>query len=195
MRYSSKKEDKEKKLNDVETDLTGTELNIGKEIQKLEQKFSVNSEKDLSNLSESEIEEKFEESEKKSVVLKFSQARELLTEKRRELLQTLSQQEFNSITELSKELGRDKKNTSQDIKKLYQNGIIDLKNQGRSKKPVFEFDKIEIEGLEFEENKENKESLENLKDKLKRDRIDSLEQRKRIEDLTEQNKELLDKID
>ncbi|MFB6143727.1 MAG: hypothetical protein ABEJ98_00305, partial [Candidatus Nanohaloarchaea archaeon] len=62
--------------------------------------------------------------------------------------------EFNSITELSKELGRDKKNTSQDIKKLYQNGIIDLKDQGRSKKPVFNFEKIEIEGLEFEGNKE-----------------------------------------
>lgn len=76
-----------------------------------------------------------------------------MTEKRRELLLTLSQKEFNSITELSKELERDKKNTSQDIKKLNQNAIIDLKYQGRSKKPVFEFQKIEIEGLEFEENK------------------------------------------
>ena len=98
------------------------------------------------------MEEKFEETEKKSVVLKFSQAQKLLTGKRRELLQKLSEKEFNSITELSKELGRDKKNVSQDIKKLYQTGIINLKDQGRSKKPVFNFDKIEIEGLEFEEN-------------------------------------------
>ena len=95
------------------------------------------------------MEDNFEETEKKSVILKFSQAQKLLTEKRRELLQTLSEKEFNSITELSKELGRDKKNTSKDIKKLYQTGIIDLKNQGRSKKPVFEFEKIEIEGLEY----------------------------------------------
>lgn len=99
------------------------------------------------------MEDKFEETKKKSVVLKFSQAQKLLTEKRRELLQTLSEKEFNSITELSKELGRDKKNTSQDIKKLYQHGIIDLKDHGRSKKPVFNFDKIEIKGPEFEGNK------------------------------------------
>ena len=75
-----------------------------------------------------------------------------MTTKRKELPQTLSEKEFNPITELSKELGRDKKNVSQGIKKLYQNGIIDLKDQGRSKTPVFNFDKIEIEGLEFEEN-------------------------------------------
>lgn len=95
------------------------------------------------------MEDNFKDTKKKTVVLKFSQAQKLLTEKRRELLQTLSEKEFNSITELSQELERDKKNVSQDIKKLYQNGIIDLKDQGRSKKPVFEFSKIEIEGLEY----------------------------------------------
>jgi predicted transcriptional regulator len=98
------------------------------------------------------MEDEFEETEKKTVVLKFSQARKLLTEKRRELLQTLSEKEFDSITQLSKELQRDKKNVSQDIKKLYQHGIVDLKDQGRSKKPVFEFSKIEIEGLEYGQN-------------------------------------------
>jgi predicted transcriptional regulator len=98
------------------------------------------------------MEDEFEETEKKTVVLKFSQARKLLTEKRRELLQTLSEKEFDSITELSEELQRDKKNVSQDIKKLYQHGIVDLKDQGRSKKPVFEFSKIEIEGLEYGQN-------------------------------------------
>ena len=76
-----------------------------------------------------------------------------MTEKRRELLQTLSEKEFDSITELSKELGRDKKNVSKDIKKLYRSGVIDLEDQGRGKKPVFEFSKIEIEALEFELNR------------------------------------------
>ncbi|WP_414838312.1 ArsR family transcriptional regulator [Candidatus Nanosalina sp. VS9-1] len=151
MEYSSKKENKEKKLNDVKTDLKGTELDIGKEIREVEQKISESEEK-IPNFSESEIEEKFKETEKKTVILKFSIAQKLLTEKRRELLQTLSEQEFDSITELTEELGRDKKNTSQDIKKLYQHGIIDLKDQGRSKEPVFEFEEIQIEGLEFEEN-------------------------------------------
>jgi hypothetical protein len=31
--------------------------------------------------------------------------------------------------------------------------VIDLEDQGRSKKPVFEFRKIEIESLEFELNR------------------------------------------
>ncbi len=119
---------------------------LGKEI-------SESPEKVLSDLSESRIRERFENTDKESIVLEFSQAQELLTEKRRELLQTLSEKEFDSITELSKELGRDKKNVSQDIKKLYQSGVIDLEDQGRSKKPVFEFRKIEIEGLEFELNR------------------------------------------
>lgn len=149
MEYNSKKEDKEKKLKDVKTEYMETELDIGKELQELKQTISNKPEEGLSNLSDSEIEEKFEETEKKSVVLKFSQAQNLLTEKRRELLQTLSEKEFDSITELSRELGRDKKNVSQDIKKLYENGIVDLEDQGRSKKPVFNFDKIEIESLDY----------------------------------------------
>jgi len=100
----------------------------------------------------SEVQEKLENTEKKKIVLKLPLARKLLTEKRRELLQKLSEQEFDSITELAEELDRDKKNILQDIKKLYQHGIIGLKDQGRSKKPVFEFEEIQIEGLEFDQN-------------------------------------------
>lgn len=104
------------------------------------------------------MEEKLEKPDKKKVKLKFSQAQKLFTEKRRELLQTLSHKEFDSITELAEELGRDKKNVSEDIKKFYENGIVDLEDQGRSKKPVFEFERIEIENLEFEENQVIKNS-------------------------------------
>jgi len=100
----------------------------------------------------SEVEDRLENTEKKKIVLEFSLAKKLLTKKRRELLQTLSEQEFNSITELTEELDRDKKNISQNIKKLYQHGIIDLKDQGRSKKPDFEFEEIEIEELKYPEN-------------------------------------------
>jgi len=74
----------------------------------------------------SEVEDRLENTEKKKIVLEFSLAKKLLTKKRRELLQTLSEQEFNSITELAEELDRDNKNISQNIKKLYQHGIIDL---------------------------------------------------------------------
>ncbi len=140
MEYNSKKGSEEKNLNDVK-------------VEELEPDIS-NSIDGSQELSEQDWEEKFEEedSRKKKVVLKLPLARKLLTEKRREILETLSEKEFDSITELTEELGRDKKNVSQDIKKLYEHGIIDLKDQGRSKKPVFKFEKIEVESLEFPEN-------------------------------------------
>ena len=142
MEYNSKKGSEEKNLNDVK-------------VEELEPDIS-NSIDGSQELSEQDWEEKFEEedSRKKKVVLKLPLARKLLTEKRREILETLSEKEFDSITELTEELGRDKKNVSQDIKKLYEHGIIDLEDQGRSKKPVFNFEKIEVESLEFPRNKE-----------------------------------------
>lgn len=142
MEYNSKKGSEEKNLNDVKVE--ELDPGISKSIDKTQE------------LSEQDWEEKFEEedSRKKKVVLKLPLARKLLTEKRREILETLSEKEFDSITELTEELGRDKKNVSQDIKKLYEHGIIDLEDQGRSKKPVFNFEKIEVESLEFPRNKE-----------------------------------------
>ena len=158
MKYNSKKESTEKNLKDVQVEEVGSTpsnpVNYPQE------------------LSESEWEEKFEkeESRKKKIVLKLSLARELLTEKRREILQTLSEKEFDTITELTKELGRDKKNVSQDIKKLYEHGIIDLEDQGRSKKPIFEFEEIEVEPLRFRENKDRISSEERLKKSKLRDK-------------------------
>lgn len=157
MDYDSKKESREKNLNDVQV----------KEIEST----TPNSINRFQEFSESDLEEKFEEeSRKKKIVLKLPLARKLLTEKRREILETLSEKEFDSITELTEELGRDKKNVSQDIKKLYEHGIIYLKHQGRSKKPVFEFEEIEVESLEFDGNNSRSGSKELLRKSKIRDR-------------------------
>ena len=141
--YTPKKESEEKNLKDVKAE--GIESTLPNSVDNSQE------------LSESDWEEKFEEEEsrKKKIILKLPLARKLLTKKRREILETLSEKEFNSITELTEELGRDKKNVSQDIKKLYEHGIVDLKDQGRSKKPVFKFEKMEVESLTFPENMKN----------------------------------------
>lgn len=170
MEYTPKKESEEKNLSDVK-------------VEEVESKLSISL--GSSNVfSESDWEEKFEEEEsrKKKIVLKLPLARKLLTEKRREILETLSEQEFDSITELTEELGRDKKNVSQDIKKLYEHGIVDFEDQGRSKKPVFEFEKIEIESVTFPENmrkrstRELVEGLEQSIEDVKKGRTKSLEE-------------------
>ena len=157
--YTPKKKSEEMNLKDVQVeDIESTLPN------------SVN---DSQEFSESDLEEKFEEEEssKKKIVLELPLARKLLTEKRREILETLSEQDFDSITELTEELGRDKKNVSQDIKKLYEHGLIDLEDQGRSKKPVFEFRRIEVESLRFPENMSKLGSEERSKKSKLRDKI------------------------
>jgi DNA-binding transcriptional ArsR family regulator len=85
----------------------------------------------------------------------FRQARGLLTDKRIEILEELSENDLESITDLSDKLGRTKTNVSKDIKKMYESGIIDLEENGRMKKPVFKFNKITITSLDFEENSKN----------------------------------------
>ena len=111
------------------------------------------------------------EVEKTKITIGFKQARDILTDKRIEILETLAKKEFNTITQLANHLDRDKKNISKDIKKLFETGIIDLKNQGRSKKPEFNFNKIQIKTLQFQENQPQPEkttaaSLENSLNKL-----------------------------
>ena len=172
MEYTPKKESEEKNLSGVKVE--GIDSTLPNSIGKSQE------------LSESDWEEKFEEEEtrKKKIVLKLPLARKLLTEKRREILETLSEQEFDSITELTEELGRDKKNVSQDIKKLYEHGIVDLEDQGRSKKPAFEFEKIEIESVTFPENmrkrstRELVEGLEQSIEDVKKGRTKGLEELK-----------------
>lgn len=95
--------------------------------------------------------------------ISFNQAKDILTDKRIEILRALTRKYFDSITELTEDLDRDKKNVSEDIKKLYENGIIDIEQKGRKKAPRFRFNKIVLDPLTFENNinRDKKDSPDN----------------------------------
>lgn len=98
--------------------------------------------------------------EYRKVRVPFHIAQELLTEKRREILQALSENDSSSITEIADSLERDLEHVSQDVAELYEQGIIDLETGANSKKPVFEFSEIEIQNLSYGNNLEAQEEGE-----------------------------------
>lgn len=72
-------------------------------------------------------------------------ARELLTEKKLEILETVQEENIESMRGLARKLGRDPGIVKKDLDKLWKNGLIDYEKEGNKKKPVRTADKIVIE--------------------------------------------------
>jgi len=72
-------------------------------------------------------------------------ARELLTEKKLEILETIQEKEVESMRDLARKLDRDPGIVKKDLDKLWRNGLIDYEEDGNKKKPVRTADKIVIE--------------------------------------------------
>lgn len=86
--------------------------------------------------------------EENPVVVGFSnpeRIRELLTPKRRELMQIVIQNNPGSISELSEKLDRDLKSVHRDLKTLEENKVIYFENENGRKKPVIPFESIKVE--------------------------------------------------
>ena len=76
--------------------------------------------------------------------------RKVLTEERLRILKVVKQRQPSSIYELAKVLGRDTKNTFNDVQFLSEAGLIELKKSkdGREKTtPIVRYDKILLEIL------------------------------------------------
>jgi predicted transcriptional regulator len=73
--------------------------------------------------------------------------RKILTEKRLELLHVVKHDKPDTIHELSRLLGRDIKNVSDDLKYLSDLGLVSLENasEGKRVSPRVQFDKIRLE--------------------------------------------------
>jgi predicted transcriptional regulator len=74
--------------------------------------------------------------------------RKVLTEERLRILKVVKQRQPSSIYELAKVLGRDVKNTFNDVQFLSEAGLIELKKtkDGREKTtPIVSYDKILLE--------------------------------------------------
>lgn len=80
-------------------------------------------------------------------VLSLESAEEVLTPKRRELIELLRAEEVDSVRELARCVERDKGQVSRDLGVLAEHGIIKYEESGRSKRPYIVQDHIVVEPL------------------------------------------------
>ncbi|MFB6099899.1 MAG: hypothetical protein ABEK16_01370 [Candidatus Nanohalobium sp.] len=74
-------------------------------------------------------------------------AREIMTEKRIEIIETIREEEIESKRDLARKLDRDIKSVSRDLDVLWKYGIVDYREEGNRKIPEITADKIIIEPL------------------------------------------------
>lgn len=95
------------------------------------------------------VKQLIEDNEDKSIhILPKEVAREVLTEKRMEIITVLREKEISSKRDLARELNRDIKNVSNDLDVLWKHSVIDYEDgKGTSKVPVLASDEIIVEPL------------------------------------------------
>lgn len=69
----------------------------------------------------------------------------ILTPKRLELIRSIMENEPDSMSEVSEELGRGLREIHDDLHLLEEYKIVELRKEGRAKKPVVPYDRIKIE--------------------------------------------------
>jgi predicted transcriptional regulator len=82
-----------------------------------------------------------------TLVLRFETVEEVLTPRRKELINTIKNEEVSSVTELSELVGRDKSRVSKDLKELYETDIIEFEEVNGGKSPELKHDIIDIEPI------------------------------------------------
>lgn len=95
--------------------------------------------------------ERWEQGDTVSHVVNFedrSRLRQLLTERRMELLEDVMEQQPESIRALADRLGRDVHDVHDDLQLLAEYAIIHFEADGRAKKPYVPYDTVRIE-VEF----------------------------------------------
>lgn len=102
--------------------------------------------------------EEFEEGEDVPHSVSFedpTKLRKILTSRRIELIQFLMDNKVESMGELAEKLDRGIKEVSQDLKLLEEYSIIQMEEEGRSKKPFIPYERIEIDiGIESKNQKD-----------------------------------------
>ncbi|MDY6761959.1 MAG: transcriptional regulator [Candidatus Nanohaloarchaea archaeon] len=74
-------------------------------------------------------------------------ARRLLTEKRREIIRVLKEDDVSSMRELARTLDRDIRQVSDDLDVLYEMSVIDYREKGRRKIPELRHSRIVVEPI------------------------------------------------
>lgn len=76
-------------------------------------------------------------------------AEQVLTEKRMEIVETISNHEISSVRSLAERLDRDVSIVSRDLDVLFEAEVIDFEENGRAKKPVLAHETIIAEPIVF----------------------------------------------
>jgi len=74
-------------------------------------------------------------------------AKKILTEKRIEIIETVQEEEVESINDLARKLDRDPSIVTRDLELLKRYGIIDFKKEGNRKVPVRTAEKVVVEPI------------------------------------------------
>ena len=84
------------------------------------------------------------------LVLRRETAEEVLTEKRMELVAEIANDDVPSMRELARRVDRDISIVSRDLDVLFEAGVIDFEQEGRSKRPVLAHENVMVEPVVFE---------------------------------------------
>lgn len=74
-------------------------------------------------------------------------ASRVLTDKRREMINVLESTDISSQRELARKLDRDPGAVQRDLTELIEAGIVEVREEGRSKRPVLTHDTVIVEPL------------------------------------------------
>jgi len=80
-------------------------------------------------------------------VLSHESAERVLTEKRRELIDTLRREEVESVRDLARRVGRDKAQVSRDLGVLAEHAVVNFEETGREKRPYLANDHLVVEPI------------------------------------------------
>lgn len=81
------------------------------------------------------------------LVIDFETAKSVLTDRRMELLETIRDEEVESVTDLAEQLGRDKAAVSRDLDVLCQNDMIVYERDGSRKIPRLKHETVVVKPL------------------------------------------------
>ena len=84
-------------------------------------------------------------------VVSHETAREVLTDRRRELLRAIEEYEPASIRELAAELDRDDGQVGRDLHTLAEHALVTFEQEGRGKRPVCTAETIIVEPIRWPE--------------------------------------------
>lgn len=80
-------------------------------------------------------------------VISWETANEVLTPKRKEIIETLREREVGSVRDLARVLERDKGQVSRDLGKLAEHGVIRYEKQGNAKAPYLTQKHVVVEPI------------------------------------------------